>query len=192
MIYRICIWLLFVLSLGFIRSNAQGHSIHSKKELDSEWHDTTKIDKLNEWALSLLGTNPAEAILYAQKGLALSQNISDKKREALLTKAVGLGYFYRGEYLETLEYWEQALSLYGEINNSSGVANLLSNIGSVYESSGDQTKALDYHLRSLRIGEENNDSVRIATATQNIGVVYSNLNEYEESLKFYNQSLEFL
>ena len=185
----------FILLLGTVvfctvQSFCQPTAEDIKHELNSALPDTTRIDKLEQLSISFLGTNPAEAILHAQKGRELAIEIGDKERDARMAKTIGLGHYYRGEYLETLEYWEEALRRFEEISNSKGVSNLLSNIGSVYETTGDQTKALDYHLRALRIGEKNNDSLRIATATQNIGVVYSNLNEQELAIKYYKLSLE--
>ena len=159
-------------------------------EINSATSDTFRIDKLEQLALSLLGTNPIEAISYAQRGREIAIEIEDLSREAKLIKAIGLGHYYKAEYRECLVHWEEALGLFEVLSDQKGTANIYSNLGSLYEATGDMQKALEYHLESLKIAESNNDSLRVATVNLNLGVVNYNMRDLESSMDYYNQSLE--
>ena len=151
--------------------------------------DTSRIDILGKLSKSLLSTEIDSSILYAKKAATLANKIKDVEREAYMLKNIGIGYYYKGEFVEVLEHWKASLKAFESINHPKGISNLLSNIGAVYNSTGDYTKALDYFLRALRMAEEHKDDFRKATVLQNLGALYSNYTQYDLSKTYYEQAL---
>lgn len=151
--------------------------------------DTSRIDILGQLSKSLVGTEIDASIAYAKEAITLSEKIGDVERKAYMLKNAGLGYYYKGEYVEVLEYWKASLRAFESIHHPKGISNLLSNIGAVYNSTGDYTKSLDYFLKALRIAEEYKDDFRRATVLQNLGALYSNNGEYDLSETYYEQGL---
>ncbi|MEE9372004.1 MAG: adenylate/guanylate cyclase domain-containing protein [Saprospiraceae bacterium] len=152
-------------------------------------HDTIKIDILNQLSKSQLGPNPDKAIEYAKQAVDLSNNINDKKRLGNALKNVGLGHYYKADFVEVLGNWQKSLKAYKDIGYASGISNLESNIGAVFYSTGDNAKALEHYLRALKISEESGDILRKATVLQNIGAVYQNIGNYDKAEDFLLQAL---
>ena len=180
--------LFFVLTLQ-LQNNLSAQRDSLTQLLKTNLADTTRIKVLDELSRSLFGLDVDSAIYFAQEAVTIGERIDDDVRKAYSLKNVGIGYYYKGEFVETLDYWEQSLSVFEKINHHQGISNLLSNIGAVYNSTGDYSTALDHHLRALRIAEESNDAFRKATVLQNVGAVYSNMEEYLKSKDYYEQAL---
>lgn len=157
--------------------------------LKTELPDTTRIDVLGKLSLQLIGIHLDSTIYYAQKAVDLAVKIDDKERKAYMLKNIGIGHYYKGDFVSTLDAWFASLNAFRSIQHAKGESNMLGNIGSVYNSTGDYPKAIDYHLKCLRIAEESKDDFRRATALQNIGAVYSNMQDYTLSKKYYDEAL---
>lgn len=182
---------ILILALFFqVHSSLIGQIDSLTQLLKTDIADTTRIDALDNLSRSFFGINVDSAIYFAQQAVAIGDRINDLERKGYSLKNIGIGYYYKGEFVETLNYWEQSLAVFEKINHLPGISNLLSNIGSVYNSTGDYSSAVDHHLRALRIAEESNDQFRKATVLQNIGAVYSNMEEYLKSKDYYEQALE--
>ncbi len=184
-ITRLCAIILLI-QLTIISSTAQDSLLHL---LTTTLPDTTRIDVLGKLSKTLLSTNTDQAIAYAQEAVDLSTQVGDAERSAYMLKSVGLGYYYKGEFVEVLDYWRASLEEFKKINHPKGISNLLSNIGAVYSTTGDYTKALEYHLEALRIAEKQKDDFRRATVLQNLGAVYSNNGQFELSKTYYQQAM---
>lgn len=157
--------------------------------LQTNLADTSRIDVLDQLFKSLLSTQIDSSIVLAKEAVALAEKINDVERKAYMLKNIGIGYYYKGEFVEVLEYWEASLAAFASINHPKGIGNLLSNIGAVYNSTGDYTKALEYFLSAMRMAEKHKDDFRKATVLQNIGALYSNNNEFDLSKEYYEQAL---
>lgn len=151
--------------------------------------DSSKIEILGSLSSSNLANDPDQAIAYAFDAAELAERSDDAKRLGYALKNVGLGYYYKGDFVKVLEHWEGSLKAFESINFSKGIANLLSNIGAVYYSTGDNTKAIEYYLRAIRIAEESGDDFRLATVLQNIGAVYENTQEFDKAEKYLLEAL---
>lgn len=152
--------------------------------------DSTEVNTLLEISTLLARSEPTESEDYANKAIALAEQINFKKGQAFGYKNLGLLLYYKGELNKDLvNYWETSLHLFTEINFKSGISNLQSNLGSIYQTKGDDPTALDYFLKSVRIAEEIKDSLRIATAYLNIGSVYINETiTYGQALEAFEKS----
>src|SRR6185369_12055536 len=110
---------------------------------------------------------------------------------AYALKNIGLAYYTKGKYSETLGYWQQSLKLFEVIGDPMGVSNLLNNIGAIYFNLGNDDQAIEYYLKSLRVSEQLGNKLRIASALTNIGTVYSNKPAtHDLALKYYLRALK--
>lgn len=171
------------------------YSAHSTSQdsltnlLKTDLPDTSRVDILGNLSRTLLSVNLDSAIIYAKEAVDLAEKIEDIERKGYMLKNVGIGYYYKGDFVETLDAWFASLAAFRSIQHAKGEGNILGNIGAVYNSTGDYPKSIDYHLKCLRIAEETKDDFRRATALQNIGAVYSNMQDYVLSKKYYEEAL---
>jgi len=136
--------------------------------------DTATVNALIEESKSLVGNDSAKAISLAVQAKDIANEINYHRGEAYALKNIGLVYYLRGKYAETLDFWNQSLQIFEEMKDDVGIANILSNIGAVYLNQGADAKALEYSLRSLQIAEKIGDTLRMITALSNVGGIYYN------------------
>lgn len=135
-------------------------------------------------------SDPDKAISLATDALNLAEEKQILRGKALAYKNIGIGYYNKAKYVETLNNWQLSLATYESINDKAGVSNILSNIGAIYFNQGDDAKALEYYLKSLKPAEELIDTLRIATLLINIGAVYFNKPAtHQRALEYYERSL---
>jgi adenylate cyclase len=139
-----------------------------------EEKDTATVNSLLDENKKLIGSDSAKAMNLALKAKELASELNYPKGEAYALKNIGLMYYLKGRYAETLQYWNQSLDIFQDIKDDVGIANTLSNIGAVYLNQGADAKALEYSLRSLQIAEKINDTLRMITALSNVGGIYYN------------------
>lgn len=157
--------------------SAQNNVIDSLKLVMGKYgEDTLKVKILITICQNEFRSEPDSAIIHGNIALKLSEKLKYGKGLAYSYKYIGMGYYFQGQYSETIIYWEKSLNSFEAINDKVGVSNILSNLGALYANQGDGVKALGYHLRSLKAAEESKDTLRIVTSMINIGVLYVNNN----------------
>lgn len=159
---------LFILALLFSLT-ASGQDNLSK--------DTAAVHKLLDQSKAAAGTDSAKAIALANQAIELARKASYGKGEATALKNIGMVYYGRGQYVQTLDYWNQSLAMFEKIKDDAGIANMLSNIGAIYFNQGADDKALEYTLKSLQMAEKLGDTLRMIYALSNIGGIYHNKKE---------------
>ena len=158
--------------------------------LEKTGQDTVRVNTLLDLSNRLMRSSPSGSIAYAQQAAELSGNLNHLSGLALAMKNIGMGYYFEGNYIETLYFWQQSLGTYEAMGDRLGVANILNNLGAVYFNEGDDAKAIEYYLESLRVSEEIGDTLRIATALVNIGAVYYNKNAtHDQALEYYLRAM---
>ena len=145
--------------------------------------DTARVNAMLKESTGLFKTDPNKAIEIALQAKEQADNIGFKKGSAYALKNVGLGYYYQGKYVETLDYWEQSLKMFEELKDDIGIANLLNNIAAIYVNQGDDTRGLEYGLRSLKLSEKAGDKLRILSALNTIGSIYFNKKDTADKVK---------
>jgi class 3 adenylate cyclase/Tfp pilus assembly protein PilF len=152
--------------------------------------DTMRVKELLDLSSKSFRSSPEEAIRYGMAARALADQLDYKTGMAYAFKSIGMGYYFKGDYIEALINWQQSLSTFQLAGDKMGVANMLNNLGAVHFNEGDDTKAIEYYLESLRVSEEIGDKLRIATALVNIGAVYFNkAATHDLALKYYSRAL---
>lgn len=183
--------LVFLLLVSSVALNAQQAAVDSLRAvLDRTGRDSTRVKILIDLSGRLMRSAPPAAIAYAQQAADLSREIGYNPGLAYALKNIGMGYYFEGNYIETLVYWKQSLSTFETMGDKLGVANILNNLGAVHFNEGDDARAIDYYIESLKVSEEIGDKLRIATALVNIGAVYYNKEAtHEQALEYYLKAL---
>jgi len=165
---------------------AQDAKIDSLKALlKTANEDTIKVNILLDLSKRLYSVEPDESIRLGNQANDLAEKSAFKKGVAYALKNIGLAYYTKGKYSETLGYWQQSLKIFEVIGDQIGVSNLLNNIGAIYFNLGNDDQAIEYYLKSLKVSEQLGDKLRIASAMTNIGTVYSNKPAtYDQALKY--------
>lgn len=160
-----------------------------KSLLQGRLTDTVKINLLLQMSTELLGVNNDSSIVYSKLAVHLADSLNHQDKKAYALKNVGLGYYYKGEFLEVLNFWEQSLATFRLTNNQVGISNLLGNLGAVFFNQGDNVKALQYYLEALKISEAIKNELRTATLLVNIGLIYMERNELPLAEDYFQKTL---
>lgn len=136
--------------------------------------DTATVNLLIEESKSLIASDSAKAMDLSLQAKELAGEIGYSKGEALALKNIGMIYYQKGKYAETVDNWNQSLQLFEAMRDDVGISNMLNNISAVYLNQGADATALDYSLRSLQIAEKINDTLRMISALSNVGSIYYN------------------
>lgn len=136
--------------------------------------DSVAVNKLLDESKAVIGTDSAKAIDIAMQARKLAVDINYRRGEALALKNMGMVFYVRGLYVQTLDYWNQSLEVYEKLKDDAGIANMVGNIGAVYFNQGADDKALEYTLKALQLAEKLNDTVRMISASINVGGIYHN------------------
>lgn len=136
--------------------------------------DTATVNALLEQSKSFVGSDSAKAHSLALQAKKLAGDIKFRKGEAYALKNIGMIYYMRGMFVETLDYWNQSLEIFEGLKDHIGISNMLNNIGAIYFNQGADAKALEYTLKSLQVAEKIGDTLRIVSALTNIGNTYHN------------------
>ncbi|HEY9115314.1 MAG TPA: adenylate/guanylate cyclase domain-containing protein [Bacteroidales bacterium] len=182
--------LIFILLFPFslFSQNAELDSLRSAIELSSA--DTSKVNALLLLSGKLCREYPDEAVGIATEAKDLAEKLDFQKGIAYSLKALGMPYYFQGDYITVLVFWKQSYEKFEAIGDKKGMANMLNNIGAIYFNGGDYTNAVDNYIKSLRVGEQINDTLRIATALVNIGAVYYNKPAtHSMALEYYKRAL---
>lgn len=183
------IFFMIILSSTLIYSQ-KSSSESLRLSLNELTDDSTKVNTLIELSSNYYRVSADSAIYYGGLALELAEKINFINGQAYALKSIGMGHYFKGNFIDALVTWQQSLNTFQSINDRLGVANMLNNLGAVHFNQGDDAKAIEYYLESLRVSEELNDTLRIVTANVNIGAVYINKEAtYDLALKYYLQSL---
>jgi len=136
-----------------------------KQVLANADNDEQRLEALEGLYKEYLAKDLDSSIYYTRQAIELADEMSDLESKAFMLKNAGIVNYYKGDYIQVLEY-------------------------SVYNQTGDYTKAIDNFLASLRIAERIEDTLRVATLYQNLGALYSNLDEFDRSEEYYIKAIE--
>lgn len=158
--------------------------------IESSPADTGKVNLLIELANFHITSAPSKTVEYGEEAKQLAEQVDFKTGLAYAYKSIGMGYYFQGDYVNTLFNWQKSMETFRSIDDKLGMANMLNNLGAVYFNQGDDQTAIEYYLPSLKVSEEIGDTLRIATALVNIGAVYFNKKaSHDMALDYYARAL---
>lgn len=131
--------------------------------------------------------NLDSAIIYLHKAQEISKdpNIETKTQQDL-----GLLFFYKNDFKNSLFYFKNALNTAQKINNDSACAKIYSNIGVIYDYLGVYDFAVENYLNALKIFDKLNDDFSKSKIYNNLGIIYQVRGYIDTSLNYYNKALK--
>src|SRR5689334_13576927 len=126
----LCILVLPCLSNYAWAQNAKIDSL--KALLKTANKHTIKLNIVLDLIKTLYSTETDESIRLGNQANDRAHKSDFKKGVAYALKNIGLAYYTKGQYSETLVYWQQSLKLFEIIGDQMGVSSLLNNIGAIY------------------------------------------------------------
>ncbi len=183
-----CILLLAIMCCmsGLSGQNTLLHSLDA-----SALPDTARIDRINDYAYTLVKAKPDSADSYAQVAIARSLAAGGYAK-GLVNAHMLLGILNkdRGYYGISVENYLKALKLAEGAGDSLRVSGCLNNLGSVYYEQGNYRKALSYFQRSLAIENKiGKDKGQASIRLVNLGDTYYKLDSLDKAAAFYYNSL---
>jgi len=191
--------LLLVNTVGWSQSNLQ-----QTNELPKVTHDTTQVKLLFEKG-NLFLDGPSDSLLfYYQKALLLIENnLSEYKRQnadAEIFKRyrefefracieLGIEYFFRSNYIKSLDYYFRALTIAGELDDMELISETHSEIGIVYKNQGKTDSALFHSQKALGYARTLPDSSWTSVCYANLGSVYLKKGYFTLALNNYLKAL---
>jgi len=134
-----------------------------------------------------------EALRHYEQGLAIRQEVGDRKGEAVTLNNISQIYHDWGGYKEAFKTLGQSLPIRREIGDRAGEAVTLSNISTIYDAWGLYREALTTLEQSLAIYRKIGDRAGEAATLSNISQIFdpwgSQEEVYDEALKTLEQSL---
>ncbi|NTW34180.1 MAG: tetratricopeptide repeat protein [Bacteroidetes bacterium] len=130
------------------------------------------------------------AILYAQKGLILSEKIGFIKGIAICYNNIGSVYYNLDSYQKAFESYQKALKIYEFLRLTKGISSCYINIGMIHSTQRNYSQALKYYLKSLEICEKLDDKNCMACCYNNIGNIYESQGSLSNALEYFRKSLK--
>ncbi len=139
---------------------------------------------------SYVNLDNEKAIKYTSEALNIRKKINDRPGIASSLNVLGIIYYYRGEYLISIDYHLQSLKIREEIGDKTRIATSYNNISLVYIALKNFESALDYLNKALEIRIETNNKPGIGIIKDNIGAVYRLMGKYDEALVQFEEALK--
>jgi len=178
----------FILSFLTLISFLQGQNVDSLKDISFKSRGYEKGMSLYRIGKSYQKNNILDsAMLYFQKSL---KYISSKKEQSEVYEDIGMVFFYKNDFSQTLENFNISLSFAKEINNDSIIARRYSDIGVAYDYLGAYDKATENYYKALLIFEKRNDLLAVGRIYNNLGIINQNRGETKSALEFYKKALK--
>lgn len=161
-----------------------------KQLINSNVHDTIKIDANIMIAAEYMNTSLNLSIKFCESAKELAQKSNNKK---YLIEALGwLAYLHEqnGNIPIAIQYNTQALTLAQNAGLLKQQSTILNNLAAIYKDQGNFDKAYKVHQQSLKIKKQLKDSIGIAVTKNNIGMLYQGQGKIAEALDNYLYALK--
>ena len=180
---------IFLSLLIHISYSIDHNQIDSLENLLENLVDNQRVDMLNNLSYLYRGIASGKIIEYGKQALELSEDLSYKHGEANALKNIGQGYFFLGDYDNSINYFFRSLKIMEESEDEKGIAECFRSLGNVYLEVKKHDDALEYYHKSLAIKKKIGDEKSIAATLNNIGVVYLVLGKNDKALEYHWESL---
>ncbi len=128
-------------------------------------------------------------ILYVQRALDYANEHHLRHEIMESYRARGNGYFYKGDYENTLEMYFKASEI-ADASFPEDAADKYGSIGLVFRVIGNNEKAMEYLQKGYDLATAYNDTSTLVFLLNNLGITAKNMEEYSISLGYYLEGLE--
>jgi tetratricopeptide (TPR) repeat protein/DNA-binding CsgD family transcriptional regulator len=189
MLRTLCLWGIFVSSLGAYTAAAQttvGDSLRRQLGTLSPNDTAYALNLLYVW-IAEGKSHPEAALESAQQALAASRRIGWLRGEVNALNAIALSKQRQGFYPEALTYYLPAVEISEKSGSPRHISKTHNNLGILYQLTADYPKALEHFRRVLHVEERPLD---LAGVYNNIGIVFRNTQQPDSALAYYRKALD--
>lgn len=151
--------------------------------------DSTVVNNLIDSSYTVSYSNPDRAIKFANRALAIAEQLDYQKGIAGAHGELGYAYSVKGEFEKSLAHFKKGIARNRSIGDSLGLVSQLNDLGTTYKKQSDYEQALKYYFQALTICQEMGLERGISATLGNIGLSYFEMNEYDHALAFYQRAL---
>jgi len=167
-----------------------GNNLFSIDQKNDSLYDYFDLTIQKAWQLSNIC--PDSSMLITQQALA-NPNIENYQLEkAELLRIKGLIYFYKVDFVNSLDYFIQSKELFIKLDNKSGIAASLNSISLIYREQGFMQKSLEMDLEILKMQLEIGDTIEIAGSLNNVAVSYQDLKDFKLALLYFQKAVQYI
>lgn len=156
---------------------------------NAEYHDSVKVDRLNERIFMYAPSYPELVVLYSDSAIELSSKMNDSVRLAHSITRKGVVLYYLGDYNKSLENYFLAINIKEESGNFGSIWREYNNIGLILKENGQYSEALEYFRKALKDIEKLGLTGFEALILNNMGLCYRGMNQYKEATDLQEKSL---
>ncbi len=126
---------------------------------------------------------------YLLRGLMLSNRVKDRRAQARITNAIGMGYRSLGQPDQAIDNFERSAKLWQQESQPDGEATALLNLGSELSLQGRFGEASAALGRAETLASELGDRSLLADVENDLGVLYEEQGHFDEALRSYRSAL---
>ncbi|MGZ3865849.1 MAG: tetratricopeptide repeat protein [Bacteroidia bacterium] len=184
--------------VGFLMIVSLSPYSQNRDSLGKVWNDKnksdlTRLDAVQELMQYCFTYNPDTVIVLGEQELQLSKKGNSKKHKRYTSmgyKAIGLAYYYKGNYPKALANYFESLKLAEEIKNTRDMVGCYLNLGNVYLIEHKTDLALEYYFKGLKVLDETKDNMYLGNCYGSIGNVYLGTGVMDSALKYYLKAVK--
>jgi tetratricopeptide (TPR) repeat protein len=167
----------------------------NRDSLWTEWSnaaasDSNRLNAIQRLAWPMLNVNLDSVLLLANMQLKFARERDQQLWAGKALYTIATAYYYKGDYVSSLNYYQQSLDIRKAIGDLKGEAAIYGNFGLIYSAKGDNVKNLEYQLKSLAINEKINDTSGLTSNYSNIAIIYQEQEDTLKALEYYNRSIK--
>jgi two-component sensor histidine kinase len=163
--------------------------VEMQKKLDAEKKASNKLEILNKMVAVAFNGDIEQALVYAKKGVQLSDKIGDKNWQPKFYEMQGRMHANLLQLDSASLYFDKAMKGYLAITDKKGQATTLFKMAWVLKKKGENEKALQKNLQALKLMESLGDKAGICDALNRISEDLTNQNRLAEALNYAEKAI---
>lgn len=149
----------------------------------------SRVTALLEASDRAVASDPAGALLLAQKAYSLAEPLGDSPLTARCLRAEGIAFLWKGDFPQAISRLRDACERSARTQDRQGEAAARNAIGVVYTKMGDPAAALTEYRLSLELRRAIGDTSGQAMTLHNIGIEHRALGDLPAARSLYEQAL---
>ena len=133
-----------------------------------------------------------KVIVFARKGIALSEKGKDKTWASKFIDYIGQANCVKAEFDTALVYFNKSLAMAIEANDKEQEACVYIDFGVLFNMQGNITSSLEYYMKALPIYESTGSKKDCAKILSNVASIHSKLKNPERALYYAQQAEEMV
>ena len=171
------------------KGHSTSHNLDSINQIIESTSGDQQFKVLFSTIEQIILKQPKQAIIFAQRALALAQKQDDSTNEMRARFLIAKAQYLIGQYNSSLDQLELVYNHCENVRDSLGLVESLQLYGQIYTHIGDFKKSLEYSQKAISMAEELGVTGIIADLTREMGNIYFYFGEHTIALDFFQKSL---